>query len=71
VSSEVEPVRVNCTEEGLVAKRRERISEHEAEVASRRSDLAEAHREGDQDDIRMREKKLDGALKELEKVKAE
>lgn len=69
LTTALEALRANCTDEGLIAERREHISEHEAEVATRRNDLAEAIRDGDKDDIRKREKKLDEALQELEEAR--
>ncbi|RHW23111.1 DUF1090 domain-containing protein [Pseudomonas jilinensis] len=64
-------VQEHCTDAGLLAEARDKLQESEAEVAERQQDLQHARTNGDSDDIRKRERKLEEALQEREQHRAE
>ncbi|WP_313520334.1 DUF1090 domain-containing protein [Pseudomonas sp.] len=65
LTTALEQVRSRCTEEGLVADRKDRIAAKQAEVSKREADLREAQRDGDRKKIAKRERKLQEAREEL------
>lgn len=61
----LDALRNKCTDQGLIDDARAEVSEKQREVAERQADLDAAIREGDQDDIKKRRKKLSEARQEL------
>ncbi|WP_434777078.1 DUF1090 domain-containing protein [Neisseria sp. Ec49-e6-T10] len=63
-------VKAYCTDEGLKAKRQEKVKEKEFKVSKAERELKEAKARGDAQKIAKRERKLQKALTELAEAKA-
>ena len=63
-------VRANCSDSGLRAEHKKKITKQKEEISERKADLREARQKGDADKITKREEKLSEAEHELKALEA-